>query len=172
MIDLSNKVRLGSILKTHGVHGELVLESKIITDTEIIELVFLEIEGKPVPFFIDTIREKSNQTYIIHFDAVNSESQADLLVHSNVFADETVLPQDNNNGYRPAMFEGYQLSNQQKQIIGAIQVVHESETNPLFEVCIQKQHVLVPAHPDLIIAVNHRKKSIQLHIPEGLLPEA
>jgi len=46
-------LEIGSIIKTHGIHGELILEAKNPDLFENIkESVLLEIDGLLVPFFI------------------------------------------------------------------------------------------------------------------------
>ena len=72
--------QIGTIRKTHGVHGRLILEFEPqFEDTvERANRLFLEIDGLLVPFFIspEGVQFNSDKTAIIAFDWVNTEAYA------------------------------------------------------------------------------------------------
>lgn len=168
MINLADKVRYGSLVKTHGLQGELILESKIIDDTknDLMELVFIIIDGKPVPFFLEYIENKTNETYLLKFDTINSSEKAKEVIGCEVFGLEKFTHSDNENSLY--QFINFTVLNQDKIKIGTIVEIIDLNQNLLFKIDGITEH-LIPAHADFIISTNKRKKEIYLNIPEGLI---
>jgi hypothetical protein len=73
-IPKSDCQKIGFIRKTHGVHGELVLEYEPEFEESVVEAerFFLEIDGLLVPFFVaeEGLRFRSAKTALITFDWV------------------------------------------------------------------------------------------------------
>src|SRR5690606_22352548 len=104
MIDLSDCLVLGTLAKTHGIRGQLILKLNHFTfeDILLMETVFLEIEGLPVPFFVSEYIERSGDTIILAFDDIETESKAKELIGLTVFIParsvrlpESLLPDTN-----------------------------------------------------------------------------
>jgi 16S rRNA processing protein RimM len=170
MLDISDKNYLGKILKVHGVSGEVILQSKALASFEEIEmeLVFLLIEGKPVPFFISSFRPKSTETFIVAFDYINTPKQALDIVNATVYADERLSDKLNeSSGFYK--YIGYTVYDQNNKNLGVIQEILESTANPLFSIVQDNKESLIPASEDFILKSYRRKKALHMHIPEGLL---
>lgn len=170
MLDISDKVFLGKILKTHGISGDIILQSKTLSAFEDInlELVFIVIDGKPVPFFIQQIRPKSNETFIIQFDHIKSIQQAREICGCEVYADEDLSQEiDQQDGL--FKFIGYTLLDHSKNEVGVIHDVIDQTSNILFRVLKDNREWLIPASDDLIIKSSRRKKTLIMQIPDGLL---
>ena len=80
-------IKIGEIFKTHGYKGELVI--KLFIDFDRIkktELIFLEIEGNPVPFFFSgNIKSYKKTGIIAKFENINSEEEIKDLLSCKVF---------------------------------------------------------------------------------------
>ena len=63
---------LGSLLKSTGVKGEIILKFNNDLSEEILKLesILVEVDGKLVPFFIDKIQIKSTQTVIVQIEGL------------------------------------------------------------------------------------------------------
>jgi len=79
-------LQIGTIVKTHGVSGEVILEIKEPVLIELVrESVLLEIDGLLVPFFIAENRQTSNERLRIRFERVTTENHSRdslLSIHS------------------------------------------------------------------------------------------
>jgi len=79
--------KIGFIRKTHGVHGELVLEYEPEYEESVVEAdrYFLEIDGLLVPFFVaeEGFRFRSAKTALITFDWVETEKYAHVTFFFN-----------------------------------------------------------------------------------------
>ena len=83
----------GTLSKVHGYRGDLILRLKPefsydITGTEI---VFIEIKGLLVPFFISpgSIQVRDANSLFIKFDDIDNESVAKELLGSDVYTQRT-----------------------------------------------------------------------------------
>lgn len=168
MIDLSDTVYIGRITKKHGVRGQVILESDLLADNEDIELeqVFILIEGKPVPFFLEELRPKAANTFIITLTFMDSEEEAQGIIGWNVHANVKAVTSSQTNEY--LQWLTYEIFTGKDQKLGVIKNIQSPDTNPLFEVETDTGDTrLIPAHPDMIKSVNRRQKRIIVTLPQG-----
>ncbi len=164
-------IRLGSLIKTHGIHGELILEAHYPELIENIkESVLLQIEGLLVPFFIKEIVPASKERFRVSFDWIESETQAKKLVNTQVFipSSHVNLSEDNFHD-TPEFLVGFRLVDKNKGFIGLVTFFIDNPSNPLLEVEGENGAVLIPFHPHFITAINQAKKEIHVDLPEGLI---
>ncbi|MBN1158048.1 MAG: hypothetical protein JXA61_01595 [Bacteroidales bacterium] len=169
MID-KNKCRLlGTLAKTHGIDGSLILRLSGFETDEIREpeTVFIEIDGLLVPFFIGALRERSSREFIIRFIDVDSAEQARKLTGCNVFEVATIQ-----RGMKTAVPEksvkGYQVTDKRSGFKGTVTEILDPDRNPLLKVIREGQEFLIPFHRDIILEINNRKKTITIEAPDGL----
>lgn len=171
-IPKSDCQKIGFIRKTHGVHGELVLEYEQEFEESVAraERFFLEIDGLLVPFFVaeDGLRFRSAKAALVTFDWVESEKYARRLVGSSVylFKHEIVDEQEETTTSR---FLHFMLLNENGEKIGKISAVDDYAGNIVFTVNAQNGEILVPFNEDFLLNLNEEQKTIQLQLPEGLL---
>jgi len=163
-------VEIGYIQRTHGINGELAvsLNSLVEFNPEELESVFLEIEGIPVPFFIDRFRIQNAEKAIVKFDEVDSIDQAQELCGAKIMI-PSESAQDNDEIYLSDLI-GYKLLNTDKKEVGVIVDYTEYTLNATFEVATPKgEHILVPAVEELIIEVDTSEKILEMELPDGLI---
>jgi len=162
---------IGTIVKTHGIHGEVILEAKNSDLLENIkESVFLEIDGILVPFFIAEIKATSKERLRIKFDWIDSELNAkkltncavhlhiDKISHAKIDFEENI-----------DMLEGFLVIDKTIGELGIINYIVENTNNPLMSVTYRMREILIPIHPDLIENINSKKKTLTINCPEGLI---
>lgn len=77
MIKASELTAIGAIIKPHGVKGEMVInlrDDRI--DIERTECIVMDIDGIYVPFFIENVRQKGRESYIIAIEGITSDTAA------------------------------------------------------------------------------------------------
>ena len=162
---------IGTIIKTHGIHGELIIEAKI-SDLfkNIEESVFLEIDGLLVPFFIEEIHPTSKERFRIKFDWVDSEPHAKKISNCQVYlplksiSNSEIEFEDNYD-----ILTGFMVIDAKYGNIGTIDYTIDSDNNPLMAITYKNTEILIPIHPDLIKDVNTEDKTISIKSPEGLI---
>jgi 16S rRNA processing protein RimM len=162
---------IGTIVKVHGIHGEVVLET---TNPDIIENIeesaFLEIEGLLVPFFVEDWVATSNERFRIKFLWTDSESAAKKIVGCPVFIPLKGLKLNEVDfAAKPNLLIGFTASDSLHGELGKIIDIVDNPTNPLIVILKGRKELLVPMHVDFIKEVQAHKKTIILNLPEGLI---
>jgi 16S rRNA processing protein RimM len=159
----------GFISRTHGLKGELKvkLNSPFSFTLMLVKgALMLNINGKPVPHFIEMFND-TGQEVIIKVQDINHIDQANKLVGIHVLADEKLVAQTEES--RLNLLKDFLLIDKNLGKIGVILEVVEMPAHPLLKVDYASVEVLVPLVEDFIIEIKKRKKEIHVELPEGLL---
>ena len=163
-------ILLGTIAKTHGVRGELIIRtaSPSFDLKEERELIFLRIDGILVPFFISSLRQLKPGEWVVKLDWYENKNQADSLVGYQVWADagKTVSPDD--ELYMDEMV-GFQVLDVATGVKGTIREFMDIPENPVFVVEMNRDQVLIPARDEFILEVDTAAKLVKFELPEGLI---
>lgn len=169
-MDRDDQILIGTLVKTHGVHGELILrnpETAAEPDEEW-ELVFLRIDGIPVPFFIESLREFKAGEWLLKLDWYDTRERAENLVGLTVWvpAGRAGKIQE---GLEPEGFRGFGFRDQNSGRSGTITGYLDIPGNPVFELSIGREKILVPAREEFILEVDPNGRRIVLNLPGGLI---
>lgn len=172
-IPIADCEKIGFFRKTHGVHGEVVLEFEehSVFSVEESERFFVELEGLLVPFFIadEGLRFKSSKSAIVKLDWVDSEKYAKRLVGNSAYLYKDEIVDEPEEGEE--LFKGYLLKDPVLGEIGTIEEVDDYAGNIVFTVSYNGAEILVPYNEELLVEINEDQKIILLNLPEGLLEE-
>ena len=163
-------ILLGSVTKVSGFGGTVSvrLERTLTENIPLTESVFLEIEGRPVPFFISSSEYSGAGTLKLKFDRCNSDEQAEEFIGAKVWL--TGAPEHGKKSREVKSFEGFNVYDQNDQLVGCITEVIPNPAQLLLRIkSPENREVLVPLHENLIIGIDKRKKEIIMDIPEGLI---
>jgi len=168
MIYAQKKIlNIGSIVKTHGVQGSMLLKlnagysPSIISD---LEWCFFKIREKPVPFKIAEAIEIGPSEVILHLDDINSKPDAENYLNYEI-AIERNKPVRKRKTDNINLLVGYKVYNQ-KKLVGSIAYIEDTGKQFLF---VMDNDLLLPAHDDLIEDIDDKSKSIFMQLPEGLV---
>ena len=169
---LDQYISIGYTKKAHGAGGELKIsiEEKYMEDFFSNEFVFLNVQSKPLPFFIENIRR--GKDLIIKLEEIDTPRQAKELTSSEVFLREKDVNEkpvviDTEFTYQKLV--GFQLFDSERGALGPIIEVQENKFQDLLVIKHEEREILVPIHDDLIESVDREAKKISLQLPEGLL---
>ncbi len=155
----------GTLAKVHGTKGEL----RFLPDYQLTlkEWVFLSIKGKPVPFFIESVKG-SDDAPIIKLRYIEDTFQAEKFVGKTV-----LLPGKAKR--KSIAFEeelnGFTIYDACEKPLGKIIRLLEMPQQVLAEIQYNNQLVLIPIVEDWITSFDKRKKRIDMDLPDGLLPD-
>lgn len=161
----------GSLLKTTGVKGEIILKFNNDLSDKILKLesILVEVDGKLVPFFIDQIKVKSTQTVIVKIDGIDSESSSLEFIDCGFYLSHEQLQVLELEANEYIDVVGYAVKDSDDNSIGIVIEFIDIPNNPLLNIRTTSGEVTVPANDDLIVEVDDDEKLIVLEIPEGLL---
>lgn len=160
MINDSDIVTTGTIVRTHGKQGELQCRTtnEYWDDAEATFLI-LRINAIPVPFRVLDWRVKG-QDLLFTLKGITTEEQALALVGCEV----SMLRSDIVNPEEQALLSwqdivGYRIGE------ATIEQIDDSTANVLAQLSDGR---LVPLHEDLITDIDHDQRIVTMNLPEGL----
>jgi 16S rRNA processing protein RimM len=165
----NSDILLGRITKVSGYEGALTvkLERLFSGDIPHMESVFLDIEGRPVPFFISDSEYSGADILKLKFDGYDSSDKVIEFVGCNVFL--TTAPAVDESIEEKRSLIGYTVQTSDKLSLGTVEEVIENPGQWLLSVKSgSRKTILIPLHEDLIIKIDNRKRFLIMEIPEGL----
>lgn len=164
-------IGIGFTKKTHGSQGELKVSVKdeYFDDFVNAEVVFINVQGKPLPFFIENLREAGD--ILLKIEDVDSPGDAKDLTGKELFLREKDIQITKKSG-EVLTFElmvGFELFEETAGLIGKIEAV---ETLPHQHLAILEhdgREVFIPLHPQMVVSLDEKNKQLVLRLPDGLL---
>jgi len=163
-------ISLGRILKVQGYDGTLIikLEKDFIDNIPGMESVFLEIDGKPVPFFISSSAYEGGDILKLRLDGYRSYEKTNEFAGCMVFltsGGEKTAPSSGNEN-----ISGFRVILKDKTIIGTVEEIINNPGHDLMKIISpEKKEILIPFHRDFIVRSDEKKKTITVQLPEGLI---
>lgn len=163
-------ILLGKIIKVHGFHGAVVIALENENSEDLIEMesVFVEIDGKPVPFFFEWAKDPGPDTLLAKFEYYDSDKSISEFVGCRVFTDiKTDVKKVDSD--LPLFLTGYLLLDENKKEVGRIIKVVSFPMQVMLELHTHNSgDLLVPYNMDLVIETDKLKKTIRLKLPDGI----
>jgi 16S rRNA processing protein RimM len=162
-------ILLGQITRTSGFEGEIVirLAKNIIENIPLMESVFLEIDGRPVPFFISSLDYPGSDILKLAFNDYDTLQKVEEFKGCNVFL--TTGESESIDDNVPDLV-GFKVNDQDGKNIGRIESIIENPGQLLLSIISPaNKEYLVPLHEDLIIKLDRKKHILTMDIPEGLI---
>jgi 16S rRNA processing protein RimM len=166
----NNDILLGRITKLNGYEGAVTvkLEKTFTEDIPHLESVFLEIDGRPVPFFISDFEYSGANTLKLRFEGYESIEKVTEFTGCRIF-----LTSGKSAGTDPediTTLIGYVVLIQDDNILGTIGDIIQSPGQWLFSIVSpSKKEILIPFHDDFIVSIDNNNKTIVMDIPDGLI---
>jgi 16S rRNA processing protein RimM len=167
---MTHYLRLGKIVAAHGLKGELVLKHFLGKKSALkgLETVFIEEKKKSyLPWFIQTARIKNDSEVYLKMEGIDVREAALKLVQKEVWVPEAEYKKLA-SASSPVNLLGYRII-QNKNPVGIILEVIEQPGQLLCRTEIQNKEALIPLNEETLKKIDHRKKEVQVQLPEGLL---
>ncbi len=161
---------LGTISKTHGIRGEMIIRTNNLSfePDENWESLFLQIDGILVPFFISSIRSFKADEWVVCFDDYDNKSSVENLIGSPVWVKNDLIEAVDDELYMDEL-TGYELINLTTGRQGVIVDFMDIPGNPVFEVELEGEKIMVPAQDELIQEIDQDDQKLTMHLPEGIM---
>ena len=167
---MSEYFKIGRLVATHGLLGDIVLQHALGKRTALkgLEQVFLEDSpGRFLPYFIETARIKSPQEVYVHFEGIRTKEAARKLIARDAWVMEVDFHQLAGQS-APISLLGFEMV-QAGEVIGIIREVIEQPHQVLCVVPLGSSDALIPLHEDSLEKIDRRKKKVHVKLPDGLL---
>ena len=161
---------IGYITKTKGLKGEVQLyfeyDAPELLD---LDVVFAEINGKMVPFFVSSLKLQNNSTGNIYFDDIDHIDKAQALVKKKIYIASDKIPDREDEDFHYFDLIGFTVSDETYGELGEILEVNEYPQQFVATVTYQNKEVLFPLNEDMIVEIDEDKQTLLVDLPEGLL---
>ena len=168
----SDCVEVGYIQKPHGLKGEVVLafEQEYGETFDDLDLLFVEVDGGLVPFFIEeeSLRLRNEQSAICKLNFIDTLSQAKELVGCKVHVFEYELIESEDQGVASTLI-GMIAFDAKFGEIGMIERVDDFSGNLVITVNHPKAEIMIPLSDNVITSIDEQKREIYLDYPNGLI---
>lgn len=173
MITNNQIIPIGYCAKTHGIKGELNVVITQYCNLEQFSCVIIQVEGILVPFYIESVRPRNSEIFLVKFQGINTDEDALELVNHSIFALKEGLEIDDSKEDDIVYFEdlvGFDIIVDSNKKIGQIIDYDDSTDNMLFIVKNKaNDELLIPATEDFVVEIDINKKYILMLLPEGLI---
>ncbi|MBO4572004.1 MAG: hypothetical protein J5699_08775 [Bacteroidales bacterium] len=152
------------VLKSYGTAGAVIIgrDGEVLEELGKKEPVFIDFDGLPVPYFIESIERKGGR-FLVKFEDIDSLQAAEEIIGSDIKFSPDGEEDEEDDGITGRIIRNAANGD----IVGPVLEFIDYSGNTCILVEHEGREVLLPLHEDLIKKV--RKNEIYLTIPEGLL---
>ena len=170
IMEIKSALKIGFILKPHGLKGEVTvsLDAGIPEDIESLQTVFLEKDNRLVPYFIETISMRGQKAFV-KFEDVNSLEMAGEISRQGIYIPKPERAKLKQGEFYPDEVIGFKVYDESDELIGTIKEVMEDGPNPMLVLDHDNKEVLIPLNSPFIQNVDKRKKRFTVNLPDGFL---
>lgn len=171
MISDSDVYKIGTLMRTHGIRGEVAFQfTDDVWDRVDTDYLFLRLDGLLVPFFLEEWRFRSDSVALLKFEDVDDAVAASRLVGADVCFPKELTPSDvDEEDLTWKHFIGFEVL-QEEQKLGTVSSVLDQTANVLLVIeTPEGKELLIPAHENFILKADHRQRLLLVDIPEELL---
>lgn len=168
----SELLRIARVLKSNGTEGEILMGFRETNpeDLNLKEPVFINFDGLPVPFFIESFSKKGTNRAHVRLTGVKNLEDAEEIVGKDIQAKaEAILLEEDEDDLEVDDLIGWTLLDSDNETVGEITDYEDIPGNTCLYVETKNGQVMIPLHEDLILSVDEESKAITIDIPEGLI---
>lgn len=169
MIGMDEVILMGSLIKAHGVQGEMVLTVPETLDwSEDLDCLVCRIDGILIPFFIESLRPKSGTTMLVKFEDVDTVQATAAFIGLKVYMPRKYAIENGSDEPTWESFLEWKVVDRQAGPLGMITAVDDSTPNILFQVRDGDRERIIPANEDWITDVDRKHCILTFNLPQGL----
>ncbi len=158
-------VKIGKIVRPHGLKGEVVIKYFSFSSTFPYEKVYIEIEGRMEPFNIQ--RKKEGNRIILKLEGVDTIDDSEALKGLYLYVERGDLPETGEDEYYWVDIIGLSVEREDGKIIGEVE---EIIPVPSADVLVVKgdTEYLIPMHRRFITEIAPSKGRITVKKVKGI----
>jgi len=163
------QILVGRISRINGYDGSVSvrLEKSFLDKIPEMKSVFLEINGKPVPFFISLSEYSGGDILKLKFEGYESYEKVSEFTGCRVYL--TTTSEETLSAEKSGDIPGFKVFHQNKNLIGTVKEIVQNPGQDLLKIISPgNKEILIPFHEDFIISLDTKKKTIRVKLPEGL----
>lgn len=163
-------IKIGRFVATHGLQGELILHHSLGDNKKLKDLnvVFIEELSKSfIPYFIEKVTLKNEEDLIVKVEGFQTKESARKLFPKDVWLKSEMFREFVGKS-APIGLLGYMMV-EGKENLGEIIEIIEQPHQVLCTILYKGKEALIPLHEESLKGIDHRKKIVEVILPDGLL---
>ena len=162
--------RIGSVLKTKGLKGEMQLYVDFDNLANIdFNALFIDIAGKLVPYFVESIKYNQKNSAYLYLEDIDTIEKASALVKKDLYLPNKLKPKKGKANFTLKDLKGFTAIDENEGELGVITQIHEYPQQLVAVVNYQDCEVLFPLNEEIIKGIDVVKEMVLVDLPEGLL---
>lgn len=168
MLRWEDLVPIGGVMRTHGYEGQLMVSLEdSFTLPENLVFVFLDVDGGPVPFFIEKTAGTKEQP-ILKLEDVSSGEDAQAFIGKTIYLLKNQTRANESIGLESII--GYELEDLENGVLGPIQATRTIAGKKFFIVFSKNgKEVEIPAEKPILSKISAKEKKVFVKLPDGFL---
>ncbi len=168
MSDFNDYFYLGKVVKLHGYDGKV----SVYLDTDEpqeyigIDMVYINITGNLVPYFINEISLLNNKA-VVRFLDVDDIETAEGLINQEIYLPISMLPELTGNKFYYHEVNGMMVIDEIFGELGPIKNVLEYPNQAVIQVFHKGKEVLIPISDEIITNVDRKQKTMTVKARDG-----
>lgn len=170
---MEDLIIIGKTAKPHGLEGGLrfSIKDEYLEDFHAVEVIFIEVKGQPVPYFIEDIK---GEHMVVQLEGVSSKEQASGIANKQVSIRTSDLIPEEDKTYAPDETEygfsvGFQMIDEVFGEIGEIIEIIEYPQQEMASILYKEKEILIPLNNDFIKEINEAEKKMIMSLPAGVV---
>ena len=169
MIQADEVQRIGTIVKPHGVGGEMsVTVPASLAWTDDLDCLVCSMDGILVPFWLESIREKSSTSILVKFEGYDTVESTSRFMGVTVYMPLKYVAHRADDDLEWGCFLDWKVVDAAAGALGTIHAVDDSTPNILFLVKDGERERIIPANEEWITGVDRTRRILKYKLPEGL----
>jgi 16S rRNA processing protein RimM len=167
---IEDSFRIGAIIKTKGLKGELQLYVDFENlDAIEIDALFIDMAGKLVPYFVESVKYHHNGTAYLFLEDVDTIEKASRLVKKDVYLPNKLKPKKKKSDFTLKDLIGFTAIDENEGELGEITSIQELPQQLIASVNYKNCEVLFPLNEEIIKGIDVVKEIVMIDLPDGLL---
>ena len=159
-------VKIGYVLKTHGLKGAVTL--RLNPDAPEIKTgaaILIEVDTGHVPYFIEMITHRNDQAFL-KLEDVNTIEQSKQLKGRSIFIEKSKRPKLTRGEYYDDELIGLTVFEGKKALGIVNQIINQG---PARFIEVGPGKLLIPINGPFIKSISTRNKRMEVELPDGFL---
>ncbi|GAA4338045.1 ribosome maturation factor RimM [Mucilaginibacter gynuensis] len=167
---IEDSFRIGSVLKTKGLKGEM----QLFVDFDGLEnikynAVFVDMAGKLVPYFVASVKYGPKNGAYVYLEDVDTVEKASVLVKKDIYLPNKLKPKKKKEEFTLMDLKGFMAIDIYEGELGEITDIQQYPQQLIATVTYKSCEVLFPLNEEIIQGIDVVKSIVSVDLPEGLL---
>jgi 16S rRNA processing protein RimM len=169
-MELTDCFYIGYITKTRGLKGEVQVYFEYEDPAALtFPNLFIELNGKLVPFFVSSFKLQQNHTAYFNFEDIDSIGKASALVRKKLYLPNSAKPERDEDEFGYEDLEGFIVQDKRLGELGEIIEVREYPQQFIAVVSYKFREIMFPLNGEFILGIDEEEGILEVDLPEGLI---